>query len=300
MFLLIGLTVLLASIMSPYFLTWLNLKNVLISCSVELMIAAGMALVMISGGIDLSVGSIMGVAAIAAAMLFDADVPALTVTAAALGIGVGAGLLNGTLIAYAGLNPLVTTLATMTIWRSTVYILSGGYALSSIPGPFKEMFNAELLGLPRLVWAALAVTVIFDVLMRRQVWFRKLYYLGGNEVAAVRAGLAVRQIKLAAYAISGALAALAAVVLVARMGSAFPNTGTGLELRAITAVVVGGCSVYGGRGSVLGAALGVVLLNLVNNVLVILSFSVYWQGVVAGIVLLLAILTDMAQQRASR
>jgi len=149
--LLIGLTVLLASIASPYFLTWLNLKNVLISCSVELMIAAGMSLVMISGGIDLSVGSIMGVAAIAAAMLFDADVPALAVAAAALGIGVGAGLLNGTLIAYAGLNPLVTTLATMTIWRSAVYILSGGYALSSIPAPFKEAFSAELLGLPRLV-----------------------------------------------------------------------------------------------------------------------------------------------------
>ncbi len=270
----------------------------LIASSVELVVAVGVAMVLIAGGIDLSVGSVVGMSAIALALLLNDGFGVGAAVAAAFGAGLATGLLNGVLISYAGLNPLITTLGTMTIGRSVVFILSGGYALSAIPPGLKHMFNAEaVLAMPNLVWYSLGLCVIADQFMRRNVWLRKFYFLGGGEMAALRAGIATRRLKLAAYVISALLASFAAVMTVGRMGSAFPNTGTGLELRVITAVVVGGCSIYGGRGTVLGAALGVLLLNLVSNVLVILSLSVYWQGVAAGAVLILAILTDMASRR---
>lgn len=298
---LIVLTGAVAASLSPYFLTYLNLKNVLIASSVEIIVAVGLALVLIAGGIDLSVGSVMGVAAIAMALVFDAGGGVPVAVAAALGVGLVAGTINGGLIAYAGLNPLITTLGTMSIARSFVFILSGGYALSAIPAGFKATFNGEaLLGMPNLVWLSLALAALFHVLHRRHAWFRGFTFLGGNETAALRAGLPVARRKAWVYVISGLLASLAAIVTVARMGSAFPNTGTGLELRVITAVVVGGCSIYGGRGTVLGAALGVVFLNLVANALVLLGMSVYWQGVAAGTILILAILTDATGRKGAR
>lgn len=298
---LIALTCVVAASPSPYFFTLANLKNVPIASSVEPIVAVGLAFVLISGGIDLSAGSVVGISAIVMALVFDAGyglAPALVV---ALAVGIIAGVLNGTLIAYLGLNPLITTLGTMTIGRSVVFILSGGYALSSIPAGFKNAFNAEtLLGMPNLVWLSLLMAVVFDVLHRRHIWFRGFTVLGGNETAAVRAGLPVARRKMWVYVISGLLASTAAIVTVARMGSAFPNTGTGLELRAMTGVVVGGCSIYGGRGTILGVALGALFLNLVANVLVLLSLSVYWQGVAAGSILILAIATDVAARRGTR
>ena len=283
-----------ATVLSPYFLTVLNLRNVLIASATELVVAGGLTIVLVSGGIDLSVGSTLGLAAIVMAEMFDAEWSIPAVVAATLCVGAFAGALNGALIAYAGLNPLITTLGTMTIGRSFVFILSSGYALSAIPPVLKNAFNAETYGMPNLVWVSLAVVLLLDAFMRRNVWFRTFYFLGGSEMAALRVGLPTRRLKFAGYVASGLLASLAAVMTVARMGSAFPNTGTGIELRVITAVVVGGCSIYGGRGTVLGAALGVLLLNLINNVLVIGQVSVYWQGVASGTVLILAILTDIA------
>jgi len=295
------LTSLVAGWLSPYFWSWLNLQNVLIAASMELVVAVGLAMVLISGGIDLSVGSVMGVAAIVMALAFDAGFGVPVAVAAALGVGLIAGLVNGMLISQLGLNPLITTLGTMTIARSFVFILSGGYSFSSIPGGFKEAFNAQsFFQMPNLVWLAIGIAVLFDILIRRHVWFRGFAFIGGNETAALRAGLPVARRKVWVYVLSGLLAAIAAIIIVARMGSAFPNTGTGLELRVITAVVVGGCSIYGGRGSILGAALGVVFLNLVANVLVLLSLSVYWQGVAAGTILIIAILTDAASRRSAR
>jgi ribose transport system permease protein len=298
---LIVVACIIAASLSPYFFSLANLKNVLISCAVEVILATGLTLVLVSGGIDLSVGSVVGMSAIVMALLFDAGWSVPIAAFGALGVGLLAGIANGVLISYAGLNPLVTTLGTMTIGRSVVFILSGGYAFSAIPPAFKDAFNVEaMFGMPNLVWFSIFLFVVFDILMRNNVWFRKFQFLGGSEVAAIRAGLATRRLKLQAYVICSLLASVAAITTVARMGSAFPNTGTGLELKVITAVIVGGCSIYGGRGTVLGSALGVLFLNLISNVLVIMSFSVYWQGVAAGSVLILATLSDVAVQRAKR
>ena len=290
-----------ATMLSPYFLSVANFKNILISCAVEMIVAIGLTLVLISGGIDLSVGSVVGMSGIVMTLLFEAGWSTPIAILGALATGVLTGALNGVLISYANLSPLITTLGTMTIGRSVVFILSGGYAFSSISPSLKGSFNAEtFLGMPNLVWFAIAMFAAFDVLMRNNVWFRKFKYLGGNEVAAIRAGIPSRRLKLYGYIICSLLASIAAIVTVARMGSAFPNTGIGLELKVITAVVVGGCSIYGGKGTVLGSVLGVILLNLINNVLVILSLSVYWQGIASGSVLILAILSDAATQRGKR
>ena len=290
-----------AVFVSPYFLTVQNVKNILIASSVEMIVAAGLTVVLVSGGIDLSVGSTVGLSSIVMALVLDAGLGLPLGLAGAIGAGLAVGALNGALIAFANLNPLITTLATMTIGRSAVFILSGGYSFSAIPPAFKDAFNGEaLLSMPNLVWLSIALVVLFDLGMRRNVWFRKFYFLGGNEVAAIRAGISTRWLKFAGYVLCSVLAAIAAIVTTARLGSAFPNSGTGLELRVITGVVVGGCSIYGGKGTVLGAVLGVLLLNLINNVLVIVSLSVYWQGVAAGCVLILAILTDVASKRGAR
>ena len=193
---LIAFTCAVAASLSPYFLTILNLKNVLIASSVEIVVAVGLALVLIAGGIDLSVGSVMGVAAIAMALVFDAGHGVPLAVAAALGVGLLAGLINGSLIAYVGLNPLITTLGTMSIARSFVFILSGGYALSAIPGPFKAAFNDEaLFAMPNLVWLSLALAALFHLLHRRHAWFRGFTFIGGNETAALRAGLPVARRK---------------------------------------------------------------------------------------------------------
>lgn len=290
-----------ATIASPYFLTTANMKNVVIGMSIEMVVAIGLTIVLLSGGIDLSVGSVVALSAVVIALVFDAGASIPVAILAGLLSGLVVGLVNGALIAYVGLNPLITTLGTMTIFRSVVYILSGGYAMSSIPGGFKALANdAYFLGIPNLVLLTIVLVVIFHLFVWQNVWFRKFAFLGGSEMAALRAGIDIKRLKLAGYVICSVLAALGGAVVLARLGSAFPNTATGMELRVITAVIVGGCSIYGGRGTVLGSALGVLFLALINNVLVLNAVSVYWQGVASGCVLILAVLSDAIVNRGKR
>ena len=286
---------------SPYFLTAANMKNVVIGMSIEMVVAIGLTVVLLSGGIDLSVGSVVALSAVVIALAFNegASIPVAIIAGMLSGLIVG--LVNGLLIAYVGLNSLITTLGTMTIFRSVVYVLSGGYAMSSIPGAFKTLANGTFFfGLPNLVVLVVVLVSIFHLLLWQNVWFRKFAFLGGSEMAALRAGIDVKRLKLAGYVICSFFAALGGVIVVARLGSAFPNTATGMELRVITAVIVGGCSIYGGRGSILGAALGVLFLALVNNILVLNAVSVYWQGVASGSVLILAVLSDAMINRGKR
>lgn len=290
-----------AAMISPHFLTAANMKNVVIGMSIEMVVAIGLTIVLLSGGIDLSVGSVVALSAVVAAMAFDAGASIPVAVLAGLVSGLVVGLVNGVLIAYVGLNPLITTLGTMTIFRSVVYILSGGYALSAIPGAFKSLASdAYIFGIPNLVALTLALVAVFHVFLWQNVWFRKFAFLGGSEMAALRAGIDVKRLKLAGYVVCSVLAALGGVIVLARLGSAFPNTATGMELRVITAVIVGGCSIYGGRGTVLGAALGVLFLALINNILVLNSVSVYWQGVASGCVLIVAVLSDAVVNRGKR
>jgi ribose transport system permease protein len=281
-----------ATFATPYFLDIDNFRQILIAISLDVIVAVGMTIVLIGGGIDLSVGSIVGLSAVVAGLAFGNDLSIPVAVFLALAAGVLVGSLNGVLISYVKINPLITTLGMMGIARSATFVLSGGYPLSVIPEAFKAFAAGDLFGTPKIGIVAIVLIVISAVLLANNVFLRKYYFLGGNEAAAFRAGINVKLIKYISYAVCGAIAAVAGLLLVSRLGSTFPHSGQGTELRVISACIIGGCSISGGRGTIIGSFLGVLLLGLINNILVLTGVSVYWQGIVGGTILILAVASD--------
>jgi len=293
----LGVIALAASILSPYFFNAMNFTNILIAVSLDTVIIVGMTMVLVGGGIDLSVGSTLGFCATILARPFGAGIGSPVAIVIALVCGIAIGVINGLLIAYVGIDPLITTLGTMTIWRSATYITAGGNPLSDIPVSFKAFAQGNLLGIPNLFVIGLISIVVFDILLKSNTFFRKYYFVGGSEKSAFRAGIKVKWLKFLSYVITAVCSAVAAVLLVSRMGSAFPHSGLGTEMRVISACVIGGCSVVGGKGTILGSFLGVVLLALINNILVLIGIKAEWQGVVSGMILILAVLSDAIMLR---
>lgn len=283
---------LIASFATPYFFQFANFQQVFIAIALDMIVAVGMTIVLVSGGIDLSVGSVIGLCAAILGLAFGVGMSIPLVVMLAIAGGIVIGVINGVLIAWVKINPIITTLGTMTIARSGCYILTAGYPLSSIPPKFKAFSAGNFLGIPNNAVVALLCVIVADLALRNNVSLRKFFFLGGNEAAAFRAGIRVTWYKLLAYVISAVAAALAGILLVARLGSAFPHSGLGTELRVISACIIGGCSISGGRGTVIGSFLGVLLLGLISNVLVLSNVSVYWQGVITGIILILAVASD--------
>ena len=281
-----------ATFATPYFLNIDNFRQILIAISLDVIVAVGMTIVLIGGGIDLSVGSVVGLSAVVAGLAFGNDLSIPVAIFLALAAGVLVGSLNGVLIAFVKINPLITTLGMMGIARSATFVLSGGYPLSSIPEAFKAFAAGNLFGAPKIGIVAIGFIVISSVLLANNVFLRKYYFLGGNEAAAFRAGINVKFVKYISYALCGAFAAVAGLLLVSRLGSTFPHSGQGTELRVISACIIGGCSINGGRGTIIGSFLGVLLLGLISNILVLTGVSVYWQGIVSGSILILAVASD--------
>lgn len=283
---------LIASVLSPYFFDINNFRNIIIAISLDTIIIVGMTMVLVGGGIDLSVGSCLGFCATVLARAFAArlGIPQSILISLCCGIIIGA--INGFLISYIRVNPLITTLGMMTIARSAVYITAGGHPLASIPTTFKAFAKGDIVGIPNLFIIGLIFIIVFDFLMRRNIIFRKYYFVGGNERTAYRAGIKVNLFKFFSYVATGLFASIAGILLVSRLGSAFPHTGLGTEMRVISACIIGGCSISGGKGTVLGSFLGVMLLAVINNILVLLGIQVEWQGIVSGTILILAVLSD--------
>jgi len=286
-----------ASIASPYFLKLENFKQVFIAIALDSVVVVGMTIVLVGGGIDLSVGSIIGFCAALIGMSFQNGNATLPTVLFALLSGILIGAVNGGLIAYVNINPLIMTLAMMGIARSGSYIISGGYAFSSIPDAFTGFAAGNVLGIPNLVVVALVCVVVFGFLLAKNVILRNYYFIGGNEPAAYRAGIGVNRYKFMSYVICGIFSALAAILLVSRMGSTFPHSGLGTEIRVISACIIGGCSISGGKGTIFGSFLGVLLLGLISNILVLLGVSVYWQGIASGTILVLAVISDALLNR---
>ncbi len=274
---------------SDRFLTWENLGNIGRQVSINAIIATGMTLVIITGGIDLSVGAVMTLAMTfgAGAMLAGVSVP--LAIALAVFTGVGCGAVNGALIAYARLPAIIVTLATMEIPRGVALLYTGGYPLANLPAAFGPLGRGEIFGVHVPTLVMLAVVFAGHVFLTRFVAGRAFYAIGGNEEAARLSGVAVRRHKLLAYTLSGFTAALAGVVLSSRLMSGQPNAGIGFELDAIAAVVLGGTSIAGGRGSIVGTLIGAVTLGVLNNGLNLMSVSPYTQKILKGVVILVAI-----------
>jgi ribose transport system permease protein len=277
------------TLVSDRFLAWENLANIGRQVSINAIIATGMTLVIITGGIDLSVGAVMTLAMTFGAGAMLSGVPVPLAVALALFTGVACGAVNGVLIAYARLPAIIVTLAMMEIPRGIALLYTGGYPLSNLPDSFGPLGRGEIFGVHVPTLVMLAVVVTGHLFLTRFVAGRGFYVLGGNEEAARLSGLPVNRYKMLAYALSGFTAALAGVVLASRLMSGQPNAGIGFELDAIAAVVLGGTSIAGGRGSIVGTLIGAVTLGVLNNGLNLMSVSPYTQKILKGAVILVAI-----------
>lgn len=277
------------SCVTDRFFNWENLSNIGRQVSINAIIATGMTLVIITGGIDLSVGAVMTLAMAFGAGAMLAGVPVALAIGLALLTGLLFGAFNGLLIAYARLPAIIVTLATMEIPRGIALLYTGGYPLTDLPAAFGPIGRGEILGLQIPTLIMLAVVLAGHVFLSRFVAGRALYVLGGNEEAACLSGLPVRRYKLVAYALSGLAAAVSGVVLSSRLMSGQPNAGVGFELDAIAAVVLGGTSIAGGRGSIPGTLIGAFTLGVLNNGLNLMGVSPYTQKILKGAIILVAI-----------
>ena len=280
------------SFVSPYFLTANNLLNIGRGIAVVGIVAVGETIVIIAGGFDLSVGSTMAAAGMAAGWLVTHGYPLPVAFGAALAIGVIVGLINGTIISYGRINPLIATLATLAIVRGLGYVVSGGRELVISNEAFLEFGVGKVLGVPFIVILLIATFLVFGWAMPRTLFGRYAYAIGSSAKAAQRSGVPVARWRLAYYATCGLLAAVAGLVFVARTGNAQPSAALGIELDVITAVILGGTSLSGGRGRLWGTFIGLLLLGVVNNGLILVGVPAFWQQVVKGGILLVAVLYD--------
>jgi ribose transport system permease protein len=300
---LLAMIVLLAAAMAlqtPYFLTLANLRAISVGLVPTGVIVVGMTYLLVSGGFDLSVGSVLALSSTLCAMMMIAGAPIWLAVVGAVASGAAIGALNGLLVTMLDINPLVATLGTMTGARGLALLLTEGFSLSSLPRGFGLAGSTLALGLPIIVWIMLAVVIVGDFLLRRGAAMRELYLIGSNEKAARLSGIAVGPARLCVYALSGGLAALAGVLLASRLMSGTPTAGNGLELQALAAAVIGGASLRGGEGTVFGAFLGAVFVALINDAMTMLAVSIYWQMLATGIVLVLAVAIDTVTRRRSR
>ncbi|MCB1347785.1 MAG: ABC transporter permease [Maritimibacter sp.] len=294
---LIALIVLAMTLASPHFLSVANFRAITIGMTPNAIIVIGMAILLASGGFDLSVGSVMALASTVVAMLLLAGWSIPVAVLAALLVGTCAGLVNGGLVTGIGINPLVATLGTMSIARGIGLVLTEGFSVSSLPAAFGTAGRASVLGLPVLFLVTIGMVIAFDLAVRHTAFFRQVYFIGANERAAALSGIAVNRVRIVAFALTGFLAALAGVLLASRLMSGTPTAGNGLELQVLAAAVIGGASLKGGEGTILGAFLGVVFVALINNAMTMLAVSIYWQMIIIGLVLVVAVALDMLMRR---
>lgn len=294
--------------LSDKFFTPDNGWNILRQISVNLCLSIGMTLVILSGGIDLSVGAILGFAgAIAAGLLKNGLMLSplgvrleFTVTGAivaGVAVGAAAGWFNGFAITRFKLPPFVATLGMLSIARGLTMLWTGGFPITSLGETFGFIGTGAILGMPMPVWIMVALVAVFVVVTRRTRFGRHIYAVGGNERASRLTGLNVPGIKLMVYTLAGALAGVAGLIVTARLDSAQPNAGLGYELDSIAAVVIGGTSLSGGRGSVAGTVLGCLIIGVLNNGLFLLNVSPFWQQVIKGVVILIAVAIDKLNAR---
>ncbi|SDZ55601.1 ABC transporter permease [Herbiconiux ginsengi] len=288
------------SITSPAFLTATNLTTLLIGLSAQGIVVVGMTIVLASGGIDLSVGAVLGLSAVVTAMVFSTGASIWVAVIGGLATGAFVGLVNGLLISQVKIDPLIATLGTLTVGSGAIYVLTNGAQISiiSAPAEFLNLGVGRIFGvIPIIVVLFVIVAVIADILMRRAAALRRVIYVGSNQKAARLSGISVTRVQIAVYITASLLAAFAGILSLARFGVATPQMGVGIELQVIAAAVIGGAAIGGGSGSIFGSVLGVVLLSLINNSLVLLGVSVNWQNVVFGGILLLAVSIDQLSRR---
>ncbi|MDD3164457.1 MAG: ABC transporter permease [Oscillospiraceae bacterium] len=293
MIILIVLALVVLTILSPNFLKRANLVSVMISLVPNAIIAIGMVMCLLEGTFDLSVGGVMAFTGTLVGVLMLKGFPIWAAIAITLLVGVVIGLINGFFIAKIHVHPLIVTYGMQRITRSAATILTGGYSIYGFDSKFGVMGSKYIWVLPLMVWFMFLLVVVFDILFRKTKYFRQAYYLGSNPNAALLSGIKVDSYKIQTFTLAAVCATIAGIVLASRIMAGTPTAGDGIEMQVLAAGVIGGCSMSGGEGTVIGCFLGVVFLALISNALTIMSVSQYWQGVVTGVILIAAVSIDM-------
>jgi ribose transport system permease protein len=292
------LTAVVFSILYPIsFFSWDNLRVIVNNLAVDGILAVGMMSLMIAGVFDLSIGSMLSLIGVLTGwLLVKGHWPLPAAIAAGMVAAACGGLVNGLLVAKARVNALITTLGTMGIFQGFA-ILIAGPSVADLPAEFAALGQTQRLQLQLPVWGMLLLAAVAHFLLQHTRYFQQLYYVGSNAKAARLSGIQVDQLQAMSFVWMGCIAGLAGMAFAARVGTAVSNAGVGAELRVITAVILGGASLNGGKGSIPGALIGVLFIALVNNVLIIARVSSYWQGIVVGVILVLAVALDSYQNK---
>ncbi|HNS72842.1 MAG TPA: ribose ABC transporter permease [bacterium] len=283
--------------LSPHFMSLSNWLNIAQQTAINAIIAAGMTFVIISAGIDLSVGSILALSGVVMAGALQAGVPVPLAILLCLAVGSLCGSANGLLIARGKLPPFIATLGMMSVARGAALIFSDGRPVSGFTPGFRVIANGEFLAIPVPVWIMAAVYLLAHLVLNRTTLGRYTYAIGGNEEATQLSGVNVRRYKTLVYSLAGLLSGLAAVLLTARLNSAQPIAGINYELDAIAATVIGGTSLLGGEGHILGTLIGAFIMGVLRNGLNLLGVSSFVQQTVIGAVIIIAVLLDMAMKK---
>ena len=305
------------SLLSDAYLTYDNLVTMTRHVAINALLAIGMLMVILTGGIDLSVGSIVGLAGVVAGVLLEGltigflDVtlfpPVWAVILIVLAVGAGVGAVNGTVVTRFGVAPFIATLGMLYVARGVALLISNGETYPNLGGSpelgntgFDLLGSGEILTIPASIWLMVLFAAVAVFVTRRAPFGRWVYAIGGNERAAELAGVPVNKVKRRVYMISGVCAAMAGLIIASELTSAAPQAGETFELNAIAAVVIGGTSLMGGRGTVRGALIGAFVIGFLADGLVIVGVSTFWQIVIKGAVIVLAVILDQSQQRIQR
>jgi len=297
-FLVVVVIMVILTIATPNFATASNLAIVARIIALNSIIAMGMTLVILLGGIDLSVGSVVALASVVVGyVLVKMQMPIWVSILAGLGVGALVGMFNGVLIIRTGVAPFIITLGMMGLARGFALVITKGSTISGLPESYLELGQGYLGLVPYPVIIMLVLAVVIHIMLSRTTFGRRIYFIGSNEDAAILSGINVRRIKVIVFTICSTLAATEAVIETARMSTAQPASGVGYELTAIGAVIIGGASMMGGEGTILGTILGATLLGLITNGLILLGVSAYWQQVFSGGIIILAVALDTWRRR---
>ena len=295
------LEIVLFSLLSPFFFTAENLLNVTLQVSITAIIAAGMTFVILTGGIDLSVGSMVAFSGVVAALVLQASLPLAVVVVlalvAAIGVGAASGWTAGWLITRHRVAPFIVTLALMTVWRGAAFTVTDGRPVWGLAEGFSDIASARLLAVPLPTIVMAIVFVVAHVVLTSTRFGRAIVAVGGNREAARLAGVPVTRVLVLVYALCGTLSALSGFLLSSRMNSGQPNAGLMYELDVIAAVVVGGTSLSGGRGTIVGTLIGTLLIGVLRNGLNLLNVGSYIQQILVGLVIVGAVLLDRSQRK---
>lgn len=279
------------------FMTSGNITNLMRQFSLLAIIAIGQTFVIITGGIDLSVGAVVGLTSVIVSMLLVAGVPIPLAVLITLAAGAGIGAIHAFGVAYMRLPPFIVTLAGLTAWRGTALLVTNGFNVSGLPKAFSDFSRADLLGIPALFWMVLLVAVPAYVLLHLSRWGRYIYAVGSNAEAARLSGIDIRKTIFLVYMISSTCAALAGVLAASRLSLGIATTGDTWELQAIASSVIGGTSLFGAVGSVVGPTLGALLLSTINQGANLLNVNPFWQRIITGLLIVLIVFVDQLRRR---